>query len=364
LIEAPSAWRAVQAALALGLIVLCDYYYTLFCVLAGGILLVWNLPVLQRRHIVPSAVFLGGSLVCVGPFVATLLWVHARDPLVGAHPVEMFSTDLPSLLIPGGHWFFHRITQGYWSRLPGNIDEHSVYLGITALVLACYSLVRPGVTRPRPRSPLQWVWVAGVFIVLSLGPSLRAFGTPITDPILPYAWLSDVFPPLRLAGVPVRMMVMAILATALLAGVGLARLWNVPSRGRIVCGLVLIVVMVVELWPKGLAFTLTGHPRWVSALRELPQAGGVLIDLPTSETMLLYFQTIHEKPQALGYVSRAPQSVVARNDQLLSLYENGQYALLRDLGFSVVVTHPERSLPLGRAYADDDVVIYDLGASQ
>lgn len=133
LVDGPTVTRGLLAGLTLGLLVLCDYYYTLFCMLTAGISLIWSLPVLQRRHSLPLASFAVTALLCVGPVVGRLLWINAHDPLMGAHPVEMFSTDLPSLLVPGGHWVFHRLTEPYWSQLPGNPEEHSVYLGLTGV---------------------------------------------------------------------------------------------------------------------------------------------------------------------------------------------------------------------------------------
>jgi hypothetical protein len=361
LIEAPSVWRGVSAGVVLGLVALCDYYYTFFCMVTAGMAVLWNLPVLKRAHLVPLAAFTAATVLCLGPLLATLFATNARDPLVGAHPVEMFSCDLPALLIPGGHWGFGWITRWHWSKLPGNIEEHSVYVGSAGLGLAVFGWLGARRSAPRTRSPTFLLAVAVVFAVLSLGPAVRAFGGPLTGPILPYAWLQEIVPPLKLAGVPVRMMVMTILAVSVLAAYGLTRLWAVDSRVRAVAGVALVCVMVLELWPRGLALTAPQCPDWVAALRHLPDNGGVLIDLAETDTRLLYFQTIYRKPQALGYVSRAPRSVVESNDRLLAIYRAGQHWRLRDeLKFRYIVTGSGMSLPLPKVYSGEDAIIYEL----
>ena len=119
--------------------------------------------------------------------------------------------------------------------------------------------------------------------------------------------------------------------------------------------------MVVEHWPRGLALTAPHAPDWVAALRDLPEAQGVLVDLDEFDTWLMYYQTVYRKPQAFGYVSRAPASVGEKNDRLRHLYRTGQYDVLRDeLHFRYLVARPGSPLPLTPVYGDSQATIYDL----
>jgi hypothetical protein len=352
LIEGPTVLRGFLAGLVLGLLVLCDYYYTFFCILAASISLLWSLPVLRRARALPLGIFAVTTLLCAGPLIGSLLWINAHDSMVGAHPVEIFSTDLPAALIPGRHWVGNALTKPYWSNLPGNPEEQSLYLGLAVLILAGYGLTAK-TSLTRPRSAGLWLTMAMVFAVLSLGPQLRAFGKPLTGPILPYAWLTEIIPPLRLAGVPARMMVMTLLVACLLSSYGLAHLWRTVTPTRVAVGSILIFILIVERWPAGLALTPLGAPTWVTRLAEARGSGGAYFDLDISETKLLYYQTIHQKPQALGYISRAPASVVEKNRQIRSLYHAGRSDLLRDkFGFRWVVRK-----------RGDEVIIEDLGNS-
>ena len=60
----------------------------------------------------------------------------------GAHPPKEFSLDLLAPVIPGGHWRFADLTQPFWSRLPGNIHESSVHVGVSVIGLAGYTWIR------------------------------------------------------------------------------------------------------------------------------------------------------------------------------------------------------------------------------
>jgi hypothetical protein len=104
---------------------------------------------------------------------------------------------------------------GLYSLAP----ELSLYLGVVLVGLALVGGVRERAARP-------WLWVALIFLVLALGPTLRVWGRDTGVP-LPYALLAKL-PVFRLAGVPARLSFMAVLCLALAAGYGVAAL----ARGR------------------------------------------------------------------------------------------------------------------------------------
>ncbi|HET8627490.1 MAG TPA: hypothetical protein VFL91_08725, partial [Thermomicrobiales bacterium] len=142
LLVAPGAWRALAAAGALLLVQLCDYYYFFYCVLAGALLLAWHWwhtgrgrRYLDRARLAALGVFAVAAAALTGPLPVALLLLDRRDPLGGEHPAATFSLDLLAPIIPGGHWRFAPLTADYWSRLPGNIHESSVAVGVSVLLL-------------------------------------------------------------------------------------------------------------------------------------------------------------------------------------------------------------------------------------
>ena len=314
LLERPTLWRGAGAAGALLLVLLCDYYYFAFSLLAAAIVLLCELASAEagassRRGALFRGLVVFGVVAVVGcgPLVIALLRLAMRDPLLGAHDPRVFSMDLLAPLIPGGHWRFHSCTQFFWGRLPGNIHESSVHWGLSAIVLAVVGWRWRRQLGCRHHSTV--LGLLATFALFALGPRLQVLGRPLGHVRGPFAALEIVVPVLRLAGCPVRMSVMVFAALGILAGLGFAALWDSGSTRRVwaVC---LLVLLVVEYWPKPLPDTDPAVPELVTAMAALPKDGGMLdVQRAIPDTAALYYQTIHEIPQTHGYIARMPRSV-------------------------------------------------------
>ena len=121
-----------------------------------------------------------------------------------------------------------------------------------------------------------WYLVLGTFWLLALGSYLKLPSGPTHIP-MPYALFQKIFPPLRLSGMPVRMMVMPILASAVLFACAFEFLAQ-QMRGswRWAVTLLLFAGLVVEQLPGPLKRTSPEVPPYVVALRQLPGHGGVI----------------------------------------------------------------------------------------
>lgn len=370
LVEKPRPLLGFGAALALFAVVLCDYYYMFYSVLLGLIVIIWQairsrnpLFFTKRPYLVSFGTFVASALITTGPLVISLLLLSIRDPLIGAHDTLSMSLDLLAPIIPGGHWRFASLTEGYWGKLPGNIHESSVYLGLSVVGLLVYVwLKRRGLSSFNPG---LWFAVLGFFLVMSLGPALHIWGTQIGPEVLPYAWLQTIFPPLTISGVPLRMMVMVTLAASVLVALGFKLLLSGSGARRIV-PVLLVALMVVEFIPKPLPASALTVPPYVRVLAGLKDDKGVL-DTVANKTMVLYYQTVHQKPIALGYVSRLPKSVADIDYQLTTVFEQRDYAKLRNVfGIRYVVTQPDFQLTstaihVKLIYQGPDARVYDLG---
>jgi hypothetical protein len=291
-----------------------DLYYFLVCCLALSVIVVWRLfqpaPLRLTRAQLPA--LWGMAAICavtVVPVFGAIWWMSRHDPLLGAHPPGAYSLDLLAPLVPGGHWRFGAWTQGYWSRLPGNVDESSVHVGLAVIALAAYAVWR---RRDLARAPEVGLWVvlAVFFAVLSLGPALHVVGRPVTGEWLPYAWLTAALPPLRLTGMPVRMIVMTQLALAVLAAWGLVALLDGSGGG--VAAALLLAWAAFEYLPRPIPTTQLPTPVYVSFVAGLPEPVA-LLDGYSNFAHALLWQTRHEKRMAFGYVSRTPKSVSERD---------------------------------------------------
>ena len=140
---------AAGAALALLLTLLCDYYYFTYAVLIAAVAVLWHSVQARdwrwwarRGSRGPLALCGALGLILCGPLVGALALLSASGSLTGVHEAEDFSLDLLAIVVPGGHWRFASLTASYWTRLPGNIHESSVGIGIGAIVAAGYALAR------------------------------------------------------------------------------------------------------------------------------------------------------------------------------------------------------------------------------
>jgi hypothetical protein len=329
LLDKPRVWTGLAVSAALFLVLLCDYYYYFFCVLAGGLVLLWRVSLdgaaaLRRAHCLPLAAFAAGCLVSSGPLVGALLWLAHHDRLVGAHEANVYSLDLLAPFIYGGHWRFSQWTQGYWSKLSGNIHESSVHIGLTVLVVAAYACwVKNALARPTGVG--LWMLIGGFFAVFSLGPALHIWGVEVVPGRLPYAWLERIFPPLRMSGVPVRMIVMTQLSAALLCAWGLDHILRAKRPGRLVAAIGL-GLLLFEYLPAPIPTTRPETPAYVEFVRGLPTRGGI-VDLyaGVNSPQALLWQTRHGKPIAFGYVSRVPQSKLLKDLELRALLDSGNF---------------------------------------
>jgi hypothetical protein len=370
LVQRPRPLIAVGAAVALLAVVLCDYYYMFFSVLLALLMVVWQAIrsrdvffFMRRGSFVSFVSFVVIALLTSGPLVISMLLLARSETLIGAHDTLEMSLDLLAPFIPGGHWRFASLTEGYWSILPGNIHESSVYLGWSVLGLLVYVWIkRRGLSSFNPG---LWFGVLGFFLILAVGPVLHVWGNQIGPAVLPYGWLQTVFPPLEISGVPVRMMAMVTLAAAVIVAMGF-KLLMAGSQGKRLVALLLVLLLAVEYVPKPLPASALTVPGYVTVLAGLKDDKGVL-DTVANKTMILYYQTVHEKPIVGGYVSRLPKSVADVDFQISATFEQHDYAKLRrEFGVRYVVTQPDfelssPNLPVKLLYQGPEARVYDLG---
>ena len=365
LLARPGAGVAVLAALSLLLVILCDYYYFVFALMAAGVMGVaywagrrahrWRDVV--RPLLVPLAVFGAVVLATSGLLVLGLLRLAHRDPLLGVHPASVLSLDLLGLLVPGKRWRFAGLTEAFWSRTTGNAYETSVQLGAGVLAVCAWTWWHRGEI-PGARIG-TWVALGLLFFALSLGPQLHVVGRPL--PVAgPYRLLERLVPPFRLSGCPVRMAVMCSLSGAVICGAGIPLLW----RRRPWLTALVLVLITIELLPAPLVTTVLTVPEWVRVLEREPDGAG-LVDRMTEAPLSLYYQTVHGKPMAEGYIARIPASVSARDGVIVRLYERGDWAgLCERFGIRYAVVRLDGD-PGGKStavlYEDDDVRLLALG---
>lgn len=206
---------------------------------------------------------------------------------------------------------------------------------------------------------LRWLGVAGVFFLLSLGPSLRIGDSVYLDGLMPYRLIYDSIPYLTLSRTPIRFVVLSHLSLVVFVS-GLAAFWCAeinkrvrPSESRailfsvVACSLILIVRIescptTIELWHSDI-------PEVYQDLRSTTSAGSVL-ELPVRfpgplHNRYMYWQTVHELKSANGYLTHPSPGAT---DLLAQISEWDEVTPLRaaslvSLGINVVVIRdPDR----------------------
>lgn len=364
LITRPRVITGVLAAGVLFLVLLCDYYYFLYCVLIGLLIFTWHwirsrdwLFFLRSKY--PSALgaFLPATLITSGPLVISLLMLLVGDPPSGAHDAADFSLDLLALFVPGRQWQFSELTAFYWSGL-NDTTEKSVHLGFALFVFLIYVWIR----RKRLHEAVGlWFLVFIVFALLALGPTLHIAGHEIRFPLMPYTVVVKVIPGMSLGGMPVRMISMAILAASVLAAIGLAELLNRKRKSAILVA-ILLVVLVFEYLPGPLPARENPLPDFVRELKKLPD--GAVYDVRNTKFHALYYQTVYQKPMAYGYIARVSRSVEIKSNELRRVFAMGDYEkLYSEYGFRYLILPRSMNVvaTLGQPlYQDTDAQIYDL----
>ncbi len=330
LMRKPTIALGVAAALVLFLVILCDYYYFLYCVIAGFIILCWAAirgeiprPLKDGRHLVALGTFAAVALATSGVLAGSLLVANQSDPWVGAHLSSDYALDLLAPFIYGGHWRFASLTSRYWTRLQANYHESSVHLGFSMLLPIVYLGWKRQDTRVGEVGLFFLLFV--LFFMAALGPILLVGGKDVFGGrrILPYALLEILFPPLNVSGVPIRMMVMVVLSGAVLSAFAFARLLRGSTREK-TFALCMTSLLVIEYLPKPIATVQMPIPHYVMVLKNLPGNEGIL-DTVGGDDVGMFYQTIHGKPLALGYLARVPQSVDAKDRQLEDLIRSERF---------------------------------------
>lgn len=348
---------ALFSAVMLYFNLLSDYYLFLYSVSAAAIL--YFSRGIKAKNLPAVFIFIIASAVTCGKIIAALILQNIRDPLLGSHPAGMFSTDLLSVIIPGGHWRFAHFTSGFWSKLPGNIHESSVSLGISVAVMLIYVLRRREKIKDKTIS--AWFVIFSLFLIFSFGPNLQVAGTSFKGILMPYGFAEKFIPLVSLSGMPVRMMAMVTLSGAVICAYGLKYLTAGSVRKKIMA-FIFLAVLFVEYLPIPLPQTEITPPPFVRKLQTLPPAG--VLDAVSSPTEALYYQTIHEKPLAFGYLARIPQSV-ALDDMAVDLLLRGQSfdRLCHAYGFRYLIADAAFGSPSGMRviYSDSKVKLLEFG---
>ncbi len=331
-----------------------------------------------------------GLVVALG----TLLLLPFALPLVGDVPTYApdpfdssavtFSADLLSIVSPS---IFHPLFRhlSYPQNVLGPHGERAsqaaAYIGIVAAGLAVIGVLRC-------RESRFWLSLGVLAWVFSLGPLLNVAGGPVAirfgafETFIPLPWaLFQNLPLVNINRAPGRFNYAVALAVAVLAGYGMAYLWQKSAAWRI-RGIsprygMLLAVMGLILWEYQFYWpmpVIDGRiPAPVAALAARDDIRAVL-NIPwehrVADKDALYLQTGHEHPMVAGHIARETPIDPARPSVLEGTLDP---ALLDMAGVDIVIlhkiydnqgtldafAHQQFGAPF---YEDEQIVLFDVPA--
>ena len=359
---------AAGAAVSLFLVLLCDYYYLLWSIIVAGLWFVWVLYrkqiKLTRQHLRVLGVFLLLVVILVGPLMYKLVHLNKTDPLVGGHNPLEFSLDPLMIFFPGGSWYWHSLTDNFTMHLP-YLAESSNFFGYGLLSVLGFGLYKFVTNLKKPQIPhwLSFWWlIAFVFGLMSLGPRFTFLQRHVDRIPMPYAIAEHVLPTLKISGMPLRWILITLMASIVIVTYWLNNLNLTTRKGRLLLAL-FVAVSIIDLWPRRSPLTSPAYRQYVYELERLPY-GAVIDNGALSGAEQLYNQTLHNKPQAFGYVTRLTKSVDEKDFHIFAALEEHHYdSLCRDYKIRYITLPTER--PLANTtfpviYNDGQTLIYDL----
>lgn len=354
---------ALLAGLFLTLVGLCDWYFVLYLFFFTALYLLWTWVRSPVRAWLPALLppLLAGGvmLLLLSPVLIPMVREATQFSFMVRPTSDLYtlSASLLDFLVPNRLHTLFRPASFSW---PGNqiapVSERTISIGYLALGLAVVALGRRSAWR------LFWAFCAVAFLMLALGPrwhfgNITAADVPTATATVtewtPFALLNAVVPFMRISRSVSRYALMVQLSVAVLAGLGLATLlarrhWA-TGRQLLLSGVCLTVILF-EYWVAPYPLSPPDTPAFYAELENRADTGAVL-NLPMNYDRpgYLLYQTVHQKPLAIAYISRDdPRTLTERAPLLQHLRHLGPDiidldparvgpTILQDLGVSIVV---------------------------
>lgn len=237
------------------------------------------------------------AVLLVSPFA--LAWVQGGAQPMNPRQASFWSANLAAFVTPDPHtqpWL--ALMAPLDRRISKGVGGHEAFLGFVLLGSALIGLIR-----------LRdfWTRLCGVvafgFLALSLGPSLKIFGSDLGI-VMPYSFLMSV-PPFSMGRTPVRCVLFALFFLTIPAARFLSRVESRSAKGRALVAL-LALAAGLEMWsPRPLA------KPFVSPLDLAQLVPGEVCNIPltTLDGFAVLLQTQHRRKIVTGLVSRRSQAL-------------------------------------------------------
>lgn len=281
-----------------------------------------------------------GIVVALSPILVAMVQLAVSGVSVYESGTDEYVADIFAYpAFPPFH-LLQSLTKGIYSRLSGNFGTATVYLGLINIVVLGWLCFR---ARHKDHQLLAYVLCGmAVFCILASGDSLHVLGHR-TIP-MPGAILSDL-PFFKNVRTPSRAIVFVYLFLAIGIGHAVALALQPLDRASVRWGIAVVaVLMVLDFYPYRLAVTPVSCSPGFSIIRDDPQRGFGILDLPRGEPQamegnfyMLYQAACHSRPIAGGITSR--DVAVSLIDRLETQDMEAQRQQLADAKIKYIIIH-------------------------
>lgn len=277
-------------------------------------------------------------LLLIAPFGINL----ARDKVMKPPPEQssIWSGNVAGFFIPdpGKTPVYGQIFATLNKRVSVGVGGFEMFLGFALTICALVGLIKV-----RNRYVNISAGVGAVFLVLSLGGTLKVFGTETHLP-LPYALLMHL-PPFDSGRTPVRFIVVGLFFLMILAASGIAWVQQTVSS-RLGSHWTHVVMALLFVWATAEVYQpIARQLPFVPPQQLAGMAPGPVINLP----LLAYdgyaslLQVFHHQPIATGYLARISQTQLDHATDLKEVIDRGPTfcAEVQKRGFrNIIITPP------------------------
>ena len=283
-----------------------------------------------------------GFVLIAAPFLINLVQDKALKPSL--QQSSTWSGNLAGFVVPdpARTRVYGQIFSTLSRRITVGVGGNEIFLGFVLTIFVVVALFKVSNRRLRISAVLAFV-----FLLLSLGPTLKVFGTETRLP-LPYALLMRV-PPFDSSRTPVRFIVMVLFFLMIVAAGGMMWLQNaLAARRGARWGYA--AMALAFLWSTAEVYQPIARQRPFTPPRKLERiVPGAVLELPVLpydgfESLL---QVFHHQPIATGSLARNNESQLEQAIALKQLADRGGPGLCeeaRKRGFRNIVITPSEYL--------------------
>lgn len=343
----PSTAAALAAGLTAGLAI---YFTELALYIFLGLLFILTALFLignERRALLGKLKLLGlrrllpAVAVCLA-LMAPFLIAHFSSEVTKPLPVESsnFSANLGGFAIPDPRRtpLYGNLFASLSERMNKGLNGRETFIGFPLLIFAVI-----GLFRSRQNLVRVAALVALVFLILSLGPTLKVFSSDTGVP-LPYALLMKI-PPFDLGRTPVRFVMMGMFFLTFVAAAGIT--WSAQAlQSRMGSRWGLVILLLISGWVVAEAYSpMPPQPAFLPPAELAQLVDGPVLNLPASrfDGYASLLQVFHRRPIATGYISRFSEQQINHVENLARLVDSDGPKLceeLQKLGIRNVILNP------------------------